>query len=247
MRICFAFAFVTFSLRALSQNISVQTDKFPNIKTVIVKSIGRGYRGEYFLDLTGRVQTEKRYRKNTHLATYNYTYTSTGYILLQVVSDNINRPNKIHKIYNMYEFSSDSTRVLTDLCYTDTDTLYFIKYLSFNNEGLPAKYTKESYARKKFISNTEMIYHNGNVASWKTTDRIDGKITFCEYTYNEKGDIISERRSLTPTSSGGNMWIDGQGDFMQWKYEYNKDGYWIHKYQLANGEYVLIETRKYIK
>ena len=232
---------------AIAQDINVYKDVFPGIQKVVVTSTDRGYRGEYLLDKNGRTETEERYKKASHLATNKYWFTKRGQLAVHKVTYDINDPKRIQTFYNKYFYSFDSSKILGEVCFTDTDTLYTINYTAFNERNLPVKYTKYTHARKVFASDMELVYLNKKVINWKSVEREDGQVTFCKYAYNDRGDIVSEKRSLTPMPPGGNLWIDGQGDVLEWKYEYNKEGYWTRKFESVNGKYVLIETRKYIK
>jgi hypothetical protein len=231
----------------LAQSIDIQKEIFPGIKKVIIKSTSKGYRGEYILDKCGRAETEERYKHTNHLATNKYWFTKRGKLVVHKVTYDINDPKRIQTFYNHYFYSADSSKILKDVCYTDADTLYTITYTAFNEDSQPVKYTKFTHARKVFASDVEVSYLDKRVINWKSTKREDGQITSCEYSYNDRGDIVSEKRSLTPAPTGENLWIDGQGDLLKWKYEYNKDSYWTRKFELVNDKYVLVETRKYIK
>jgi hypothetical protein len=232
---------------AVCQNINVERDVFPGVKKLIVESTTRGYRGEYLLDAKGRTQVEKRYQKQKHLATSTYTFTRNGREAVQTVVFDCNNPGKEHSIYRRYQFSADSSRTLTELCYTNTDTLYKTAYKSFNEHNQPLSYSKTLYGRGKYIADIVASYQGRNVTNWTSSDRSTGIVTTCAYTYNAQGDVTSEKRRESPTTLGSTSWVDGQGEYMQWRYTYDKEGRWIKKYELIEGREVLVETRRYLK
>ncbi len=232
---------------AVCQKINVEREIFPGIRKVIVASATSGYRGEYVLDAKGRTQVEKRYRRRQHLATSTYSFTRNGRQAVQTVAFDCNDPGKVRSIYRQYQFAKDSSRTLAELCYTDTDTLYKIVYNSFDKYNRPLSYSKRLYGRGNYLEDIVVSYQDGKVTSWTNSDRLTGIATTCAYTYNAQGDVISEKRSETPKASSVTSWIDGQGDYMRWRYAYDKEGRWTKKYKLIEGGEILVESRRYLK
>ncbi len=233
--------------QAECQKLDIAHEVFPGIETVIIRASRSGYWVNYSLNERGRAATETRFKNKQHLATRVYEFTRNGYLMTTTTTFDSNNPRTVQVIYNTYTFSPDSARIVQDWCHSATDTLYVVTYTGFAG-SYPTSYQKViPRGAKTLTEDITVAYANSKPVTWESRDGITNVVTRCEYSYNEKGDVATERRLMVPASKQRTYWIDGQGDFQQWKYAYDDAGRWTKKYALFQGRWSLIETRKFVK
>ncbi|GAB3823602.1 hypothetical protein [Hymenobacter jeollabukensis] len=236
----------TTSVRA--QSLNVEQERFPGAKRLKIQAFGRGPAGFWALyqfDNQGHATEEKRYRSRRHLSTTIYTYNRRHQVLRQATTFDINHPNTTHNIYNTYRYNADSSRVLLEVCYTDTDTLYIARFLEFDAANRPTKLTQAHGLGRAPASLTEITYATGQETNRRTDYEPEGAtITTVTHQYNDRGHLIQETRSMSPKPAV-TFWIDGQGDNQQYDYDYSPRGPWTKQYELIEGKKVLVEKRTF--
>ncbi|MBG8555963.1 hypothetical protein [Hymenobacter guriensis] len=207
------FALVTGLLYSLpqlaqSQHLAIETEHFPGAKRMKTESFNRGPAGfwtVYQFDALGRAVLEKRYQGRRHLATYMYTYNQRNQLLRHVTVFDINNRRTQHSQYTIYRYNADSSRVLREVCYTDTDTLYVTQFLKFDSDNRPTNCSVTNYTnglKSPSTSAVELSYTNGRVTlRHSRSTSYDQKSTTSHtetYEYNPQGDLVKLHRAPQP-------------------------------------------------
>ena len=220
---------------SFGQEINVQTDKYPGVKTIITKSPGDDFKSIYELDDKGQIRALKIVKNKRLVTTFEYTFLSNGLLSKQVKTFDKLNPSFDGTRYYSYDFKDDL--VYTEICYREKDTLYRLDNIQLNDKGLKIKFLKTQGDAKSINSFT---YDNSLLSSWEnieTYDSVTSKYLF-EYKYDNHGQAIEVKE--TWSSEAG-----VETETWTYKFKYNKHGHWTRMYDINNGKAYLAKKRKY--
>lgn len=247
-RILFSILIIFLTLTAKSQSIDVETEKFPDIKKLEVKSfngcVKKGYRAVYLFDNKGQVIESSNYFRRKLLAKYKYRYNEKGLLIEKVHTFDINNKNKVDTTKFIYEFDEQDRVISKSVYFGQWMELEFFQ--NFNDNGLPTTIISTfDNETTTFQKEYDSIGHEIKIKKVEN----DSVIILEEKRYNPYGDLAY---SIIPDLVGKDkkglaIFIGGNRFSAIEKYEYVYDDLnrWIEKYVVFENKRLLIEKRKY--
>ncbi|HEX8424659.1 hypothetical protein [Hymenobacter sp.] len=230
---------------AHAQEFDAENEKFPGAKQVKVEAFGLGPEGfwaEYKFDGQGRATDGRVYFRRQLNIIEQYSFTSRNKLQQErVINPGMN--DRIQIFSFSYQYSPDSARIIRKTVLSGTDTMYVFHYLEFDRDNRPTKFTKAKGWSRKPNEVTELTYTNGRLTNSRLTEQGEkGAVIYTEsYQYNIQGDLVKHHRSMSPPSPVS--WFDGQGDTLEYSYDYSPKGPWTRQYQFFKSKKVLIAKR----
>lgn len=231
-----------------SQSIDVETEKFPDIKKLVVKSfndcVKKGYRAVYLFDSNGQAIESSNYFKKKLLAQYKYRYNEKGLLIEKIQTFDINNKNKVDTTKFIYEFD-EQERVISKSKFFGQWVVLEI-FQNFNDKGFPTTIIRTFDNKTTTIQKEYDIL--GNESKIQKVEN-DSVIILEEKKYNAKGDIsysiipdlVGKDKKGLAIFIGGNRF----SAIEEYEYVYDNLNRWIEKYVVFENEKLLIKKREY--
>lgn len=249
-RILFSILIIFLTLTAKSQSIDVETEKFPDIKKLEVKSfngcVKKGYRAVYLFDNKGQAIESSNYFKKKLLAKYKYRYNEKGLLIEKIQIFDINNKNKVDTTKFIYEFDEQERVISKSEFFGQWVELEIFQ--NFNDKGLPTTITR-TFDNKTTRLQKEYDTLGNEIKIQKVEN--DSVITIEEKRYNAQGDIsYSIIPDLVEKDKKGLAIFIGGNRFSaieEYEYVYDSLNRWVEKYVVYENKRLLIEKRNYKK
>jgi hypothetical protein len=247
-RILFSILIILLTLTTKSQSIDVESEKFPGIKKLEVKSyngcVKEGYRAVYLFDNKGQATESSNYFKKKLLAKYKYRYYEKGLLIEKIQTFDINNKNKIDTTKFIYEFDEQGRVISKSEFFGQWVVLE--NFQNFNNKGFPTRVIRTFDNKTTTIQKEYDTLGNESKIQKVENDTI---ITLEEKRFNTQGDISY---SIIPDLVGKDkkglaIYIGGNrfSAIEEYEYVYDNSNRWTEKYVVYEGKKLLIEKREY--
>lgn len=247
-KILFSILILFLTLTTKSQSIDVETEKFPDIKKLVVKSfngcVKKGYRAVYLFDSNGQAIESSNYFKKKLLAQYKYRYNEKGLLIEKIQTFDINNKNKVDTTKFIYEFDEQERVISKSKIFGKWVVLEIFQ--NFNDKGFPTTIIRTFDNKTTTIQKEYDIL--GNESKIQKVEN-DSVIILEEKKYNAKGDIsysiipdlVGKDKKGLAIFIGGNRF----SAIEEYEYVYDNLNRWIEKYVVFENEKLLIEKREY--